>query len=187
MTTQPQPETVHVLGEEFMPPPIRQRETVRPHFRLAVDAAAQTLAEHIPQTEIDSLCVIMRAGLGMLPAFTTIHPHMPVGFIYISSPNEKDKPATLHTAKLSAEMHGGTALLLEPIVAYGKSAFAAIEALQKQAIRPKLASIIISNLAKRRLDEAGIESWTIAVDTMDEAGWLVPGAGDVGDRLWGRQ
>lgn len=130
---------------------------------------------------------IMRAGNGMLDAVLSMIPFAAAGFIGIY----RDK--FIHNTveyyfKMPAEIRGRTAILCDPIIATGDTAIAAIERLKSYEIgKIQILSLLISRHAVDRLaqEHPDVEVLTLEVEhEMNETGYLVPGLGDSGDRLY---
>ena len=130
---------------------------------------------------------IMRAGNGMLDAVLSMIPFASAGFIGIY----RDK--FIHNTveyyfKMPAEIRGRISILCDPIIASGDTAIAAIERLKSYEVgKIKILSLLISEHAVNRLREAhpDVDIFTLQVEKeMNENGFLVPGLGDSGDRLY---
>src|SRR5688572_26718300 len=135
---------------------------------------------------VGGLVVVMRAGLGFLPAFQERYPAADVGFIDITSPNEEELPAQITAQKIPDSLNGKDVIVLEPVIAYGKAVNLAVEAVSTFGATPHIASLVVSDRAAASLANSGVQTvWTISQDGMDPDGWLRPGVGDVGDRQWG--
>lgn len=130
---------------------------------------------------------ILRAGLGMLNGFLEVVPFANVGFIGL----QRDE-ATLMPSEYYCKLPecGGTEIfLLDPMLATGGSAVRAIESLYPLAPRSITLLTIIAapeGLARVKETYPDIEIYTAALDHgLNKLGYIVPGLGDAGDRLWG--
>ncbi len=180
---------VNIAGEEYMPSSLRTEPQTLQAYRLGVEEAGEALSNITSEDGLnpDGLVVVMRAGLGLLAPFMRRYPDADVGFIDIDSPNEEELPATMQSIKIPESLNDGEVILLESVIAYGKAACMAVEALKERRITAHIASIVVSDCVESRLNEAGCATLnTLAVDEMDDNGWLQPGIGDAGDRQWGQ-
>ena len=130
---------------------------------------------------------VLRAGLGLLPGVHDVLPTALVGMIGL----ERDA-ATLRARRYYFKvppLDGAWVLVLEPMLATGGSASDAVQALEAGgAARVAVLSVVATREGiDRVLDEnPGVRVVTAAVDpSLDERGYIVPGLGDFGDRLFG--
>lgn len=131
---------------------------------------------------------ILRAGLAMEAGVLRLIPTAPVGHIGIYR-----DPATLtpHTyyCKLPPDIGRRQALVVDPMLATGGSAVESISLLKAQAVRRvSLLVLIAAPEGIRRVQEAhpDVDIYAAAVDErLDDHGYIVPGLGDAGDRLYG--
>src|SRR5579875_3753393 len=122
---------------------------------------------------------ILRAGLAMEAGVLRLIPTAPVGHIGIYR-----DPATLtpHTyyCKLPPDIGRRQALVVDPMLATGGSAVESISLLKAQAARRVSLLILIA--------DPDVDIYAAAVDErLDDHGYIVPGLGDAGDRLYGTQ
>lgn len=152
----------------------------------------KTPLEETTQTMVEdnavSIVPILRAGLGMVNGVHTLFPTARVGHIGMYRDEETLIPHEYY-CKLPDGIENSIAILLDPMLATGGSAVAAIEFLKKRGCKDiRLMNII-------GVPE-GIEAVTkvhpdvkIYISTLDRAlndvGYIVPGLGDAGDRLFG--
>jgi uracil phosphoribosyltransferase len=130
---------------------------------------------------------IMRAGNGMLDAVLSMIPFASTGFIGVY----RDK--FLHSTveyyfKMPAEIQGKRAILCDPLVATADTAIAAIERLKSYEVGDiRILSILISEFAIKKIAEIhpDVKIYAVGVEKeMNAQGYLVPGLGDAGDRLY---
>ncbi|NPV44175.1 MAG: uracil phosphoribosyltransferase [Firmicutes bacterium] len=131
---------------------------------------------------------ILRAGLGMVNGMLKLIPAAKVGHIGLYRDPETLKPVEYY-CKLPPDVHERELILLDPMLATGGSASAAIDFLkEKGATNIKLMCLIaapegIEAVHKRH---PGVEIYTAAVDQcLNDHAYIVPGLGDAGDRLFG--
>ena len=130
---------------------------------------------------------IMRAGNGMLDAILSMIPFASAGFIGIY----RDKfihETVEYYFKMPADIKGRRALLCDPLVATADTMIAAIDRLKSYEVNQiKVVTILVSQSAIERIHHfhPDVEIFTLNVETeINEAGYLVPGLGDAGDRLY---
>lgn len=135
-----------------------------------------------------ALVPILRAGLGMVDALMDIIPAAKIGHIGLYRNEETLEPIEYY-CKLPTDVAERQVLVLDPMLATGGSAIDAITMIKKRNVtRIKFVCIIaapegIDALTKAHPD---VEIYCGAVDEkLNERGYIVPGLGDAGDRLFG--
>jgi uracil phosphoribosyltransferase len=135
-----------------------------------------------------AVCPILRAGVGMLDGVLSLISGARVGFIGLYRNEETLEPVEYYV-KLPQDIAERDVILLDPMLATGNSTAAAIETVKKagaQSIR--LIAVIAAPEGIERLHSAHPDVHVVvaAVDRrLDERGYIVPGLGDAGDRLYG--
>ncbi len=131
---------------------------------------------------------ILRAGLGMVDGILSLIPTARVGHIGLYRDPETFQPVEYY-CKLPEDIHERTLIVLDPMLATGGSAVAAIDFLkQKGARNIKFVGLIAAPEGLRLLEEAhpDIEIYVGEIDEkLNEHKYIVPGLGDAGDRLFG--
>ncbi|GAB1407023.1 uracil phosphoribosyltransferase [Thermomonas brevis] len=135
-----------------------------------------------------TLVPILRAGLGFLPGVQALLPAAPVSVIGLRRNEATHRPEGYYQ-RLADRMHERTALLIDPMLATGGSAVAAIDIL-KQAGCPRIKAIFLVAAPEglRAIEAAhpDVEVYVAAIDQrLDEHAYIRPGLGDAGDRLFG--
>ena len=134
------------------------------------------------------LVPILRAGLGMLSSILQVIPHARVGFIGLKRDETSLEPAVYHRS-LPKDLRPFEVVLIDPMLATGGSAVTALELLQERgAEHISFVNILAAPEGIRRVRKAfpGLPIFTAAVDDhLNEKGYIVPGLGDAGDRLFG--
>lgn len=130
---------------------------------------------------------IMRAGNGMLDAVLSMIPFASTGFIGLY--RDKFIHSTVeYYFKMPADIQGKQAILCDPLVATAETAIAAIERLKSYEVgNIRILSILISAYAAKKIAEShpDVKIFAVGVEhEMNEQGYLVPGLGDAGDRLY---
>ena len=135
-----------------------------------------------------ALVPILRAGLGMVDAIMNLIPAAKIGHIGLYRNEETLEPVEYY-CKLPTDISQRQVLVLDPMLATGGSAVAAINFIKKRGARNiKFACIIAAPEGIKVLREAhpDVEVICGALDEkLNEHGYIVPGLGDAGDRLFG--
>jgi uracil phosphoribosyltransferase len=134
------------------------------------------------------LVPVLRAGLGMLNAILDLIPSARVGFIGLKR-HEQTLEAAVYHKSLPNDLSNFEVILIDPMLATGGSAVAALTLLHERgAKRVRLVNLVAApegiSHVHRFYPELPI--FTAAVDDrLNEHGYIVPGLGDAGDRLFG--
>jgi uracil phosphoribosyltransferase len=131
---------------------------------------------------------VLRAGLGMLEAFLDVVPKARVGHIGLQR-DETTAVASQYYAKFPTGLSDCHVFMVDPMLATGGSALAAIDLLRRQGARDiRLLCIVAAPEGVRALTDAhpDVRIYTPVVDEcLNEHKFIVPGLGDFGDRLYG--
>lgn len=135
-----------------------------------------------------ALVPILRAGLGMVDALMSLIPAAKVGHIGLYRDHETLQPVEYY-CKLPTDIEQRQVLVLDPMLATGGSASAAIDFIkQRGAKKIKLMCIIGApeGVAVVQKAHPDVDIYVAALDKgLNEHGYIVPGLGDAGDRLFG--
>lgn len=130
---------------------------------------------------------IMRAGNGMLDAVLSMIPFASAGFIGIYRDRFVNNTVEYYF-KMPQDIKGKLAILCDPLVATADTMIAAIERLKSYEVdKIRILSILISEHAIQRIHSLhpDVEIMTLNIEKeVNEHGYLVPGLGDAGDRLF---
>ncbi len=188
---------------------IRDKETAPAEFRRGVSEVTSLLAyeatktfETVPlpiQTPLAAftgaalaraviLAPILRAGLGMVESLLRILPAASVGHIGLMRDEETHRPSSYY-CNLPSHLAEAEVLVLDPMLATGWSATAAISQLkEKGALRIRFLCLVScpEGLNQLRAAHPDTPIFTAAIDErLDDRAYIVPGLGDAGDRSWG--
>jgi uracil phosphoribosyltransferase len=134
------------------------------------------------------LVPVLRAGLGMLDAILELIPHARVGFIGLKR-EETTLRAQFYHKSLPKNLSRFEVILIDPMLATGGSAVAALDLLAEQgAKRIRLVSLVAAPEGIRRVRKSypQLPIFTAAIDRrLNHKGYILPGLGDAGDRLFG--
>ncbi len=130
---------------------------------------------------------ILRAGLGLLEAATELLPDVRVGYAGLERDETTLQPTSYYLKV--PELRDASVLLLDPMLATGGSAaFAATLLRDRGAADVQLVCVVAAPEGVRRLasEHPDVRVVTAALDEgLDPSGYIVPGLGDFGDRLFG--
>ena len=188
---------------------LRKKETGTKDFRENLDEIAGLMAYEItrdvPVREIRietplKACVtqelareivlvpVLRAGLGMVDGITNLIPTAKVGHVGLYRDHKTLEPMNYY-AKFPGIINEAVVLVLDPMLATGGSASSAISTLKKEgASFIKLVCIVGAPEGVKRIetDHPDVGIYLAALDEgLNELGYIVPGLGDAGDRLFG--
>jgi uracil phosphoribosyltransferase len=188
---------------------LRRKETETKDFRYNLSEIAALMAYEItrdlPMKEADVvtpmgkcrtreltgtvvLIPVLRAGLGMVEGITNLIPDAKVGHIGIYRDHETLKPMTYYS-KLPDNLSDAVVMVLDPMLATGGSASAAISAIKESGARKiKLVCIIGAPEGVKKIEEdhPDVQIYLAGLDErLNEIGYILPGLGDAGDRLFG--
>ena len=131
---------------------------------------------------------ILRAGLGMVEGVTNLIPSAKVGHIGLYRDPQTLEPVEYY-CKLPADSENRELLVLDPMLATGGSASAAINFIKKRNCHHiRLVNLIAApeGIARIQKDHPDVDIYVAALDSpLNDHGYIVPGLGDAGDRLFG--
>jgi uracil phosphoribosyltransferase len=191
---------------------LRDRTTPSPTFRalaeelvtlLAYEATRSVRTEPVrvetPVSTAEGLALgtplplvvpILRAGLGMLEGMVKLVPTAEVGFLGMVRDEQTFEP-TVYAERLPADLESRQCFVLDPMLATGGSLLAAIEYLFDRGARDVTAICLIAAPEGLAAVERATEGRDVTIvvgavdERLDERGYIVPGLGDAGDRLYG--
>jgi len=131
---------------------------------------------------------VLRAGLGMLDSILQLIPHARVGFIGLKREETTLKASTYHQS-LPRDLTNFEVILIDPMLATGGSAVAAMDLLAGLKVRRvRMVNLVAAPEGIRHLHRRypNLPIFTAAVDrALNNKGYILPGLGDAGDRLFG--
>ena len=132
---------------------------------------------------------VLRAGLGMLDGMTRMMPSAEVGFLGMKRDEEHPTQQITYANRLPDDLSGRQCFLIDPMLATGGSAMDAITIVKRSRPRSiKFLCIIAAPEGLKALSEAhpDVHIYCAAVDEkLNEHGYILPGLGDAGDRIFG--
>jgi uracil phosphoribosyltransferase len=189
---------------------IRDKKTGTKEFREIVDELAALMAfeitRHLPLQEVEvetpvsvaksnvlagkklGIIPILRAGLGMVDGILKLIPTAKVGHVGLYRDPETLQPVEYYV-KLPSDINERELIVVDPMLATGGSAIEAINSLKNRGAKNiKFMCIIAAPEGIEALQEAhpDVEIYVAGLDEkLNEKGYIVPGLGDAGDRLFG--
>ena len=131
---------------------------------------------------------ILRAGIGMVDGLLSLVPAAKVGHIGMYRDEETLEPVE-YLVKLPEDIDQRQIFVVDPMLATGGSAILAVDSLKKRgAANIKFVCLVAAPEGVKKLQEAhpDIDIYTASLDEkLNEHGYIVPGLGDAGDRLFG--
>ena len=135
---------------------------------------------------------VLRAGLGMLDGMTRLLPMAEVGFLGLVR-DELTLEASLYADRLPEDLRGRQVYVLDPMLATGGTLGAVVRVLADRGADDVTAICLLAapeGLAalSDEVDGLGLPVTVVLAgvdDRLDDQGWIVPGLGDAGDRLYG--
>lgn len=133
------------------------------------------------------ICPILRAALGMLDSVFKLIPDASVGFLGFQR-NEKTLEAEFYYAKLPVDHTERTAIIIDPMFATGGTAIDAVNFLKKKGVQDIRFLCLVAapeGLKKFHDVHPDVSVFTACIDDgLNENGYIVPGLGDAGDRVF---
>lgn len=189
---------------------LRNKDTKVPQFRQLVREIAQMevyeATREVPTREVKvttplmdttgvqlaedgfAIVPILRAGMGMLEGALDVLPSANVGVLGMERDEVTHEPREYY-AKMPAGIENKTVLLVDPMLATGGSALAAISYLRAAGVKDLRALFLVGapQGAKAVLEaDPDIHIWLAAMDyDLNDAAYILPGLGDAGDRIFG--
>lgn len=189
---------------------LRNKDTKVPQFRQLVRELAQMevyeATREVPTRNVNvttplmdtagvkladdgfAIVPILRAGMGMLEGALDMIPSANVGVLGMERDEATHEPREYY-AKMPKGIKDKTVLLVDPMLATGGSAIAAVSYLRKVGVKDLRALFLVGapQGAKSLLEaDPDIHIWVAAMDDdLNDAAYILPGLGDAGDRIFG--
>ena len=189
---------------------LRDRQTPTVHFRKLVneltllltyeatqDLPTETVEIETPLERMEAqrisgkkvaVCPVLRAGMGMLEGVLSLISSARVGFIGLYRDEETLEPVEYYV-KLPDDLAQRDAIVLDPMLATGNSSAAAIASVKAAGARSVTLVCLVAapdGIERVHREHPDVHVVCAAIDRgLDERGYIVPGLGDAGDRLYG--
>ena len=159
-----------------------------PTQEITVETPLETTTQTIVKENSIAIVPILRAGLGMVDGILSLFPAAKVGHIGLYRDEETLEPQEYY-CKLPANIEEKVVMLVDPMLATGGSAVDAITMLKKRGVKKiKFMAILAAPEGLEKVASAHPDA-EIYVSTLDrclnEHGYILPGLGDAGDRIFG--
>jgi uracil phosphoribosyltransferase len=155
---------------------------------IEIETPLETMQAPVIDGKKTVFVVIMRAGSGLLDGMLEVVPGARVGHVGLYR-DPKSLVAVEYYFKMPHDMHERDAIVLDPMLATGNSAVAAVERLKEtkpRSIRFVCLLAAPEGLKKFHDVHPDVPIYTAAIDRqLNDHGYIVPGLGDAGDRLFG--
>jgi uracil phosphoribosyltransferase len=155
---------------------------------ITIETPLETMQSPVIEGRKTVFVSIMRAGAGFLDGMLSVVPGARVGHIGLYR-DPKTLGAIEYYFKMPADMHERDAIVLDPMLATGNSAVAAVERLKEtnpKSIRFVCLLAAPQGLAHFHGHHPEVPVYTAAIDReLNDHGYIVPGLGDAGDRIFG--
>ena len=204
--------TVHVLDHPLIQHKLsilRSKDTGVKEFRELVSEIAGLMCyeatRNLPLIDVDvetpvatahckklagkklAIVPVLRAGLGMVDSMVDLIPSAKIGHIGLYRDPETHKPVEYY-CKLPDDIANRQVFVVDPMLATGGSAVAAIDFLKKHGCKNIIMNIIgcPEGVAAVQKAHPDVEMYLAAVDEkLNENAYIIPGLGDAGDRIFG--
>ena len=131
---------------------------------------------------------ILRAGLGMMDGVLELIPSARISVVGMYR-NEETLEPVFYFEKLAGQIEERLALVIDPMLATGGSMIATIDLLKERGSNHIKALVLVAapeGIAALEKAHPDVELYTAAVDDcLDDAGYILPGLGDAGDKIFG--
>jgi uracil phosphoribosyltransferase len=155
---------------------------------IEIDTPLERMTAHMVSGKKLTLVPILRAGLGMVEGMLRLMPSVRVGHIGLYREHDTLQPVDYYF-KIPPDPEARDFIVLDPMLATGGSASAAVQSLKRNgATRVRLVCLVAAPEGVQRMldDHPDVHVYTAALDRqLDEHGYILPGLGDAGDRLFG--
>ena len=149
--------------------------------------SGQTEVQRISGKKV-TVVPILRAGLGMLDGVLDMIPSAKVSVVGLSRNHETLQPEN-YFEKFVGQLDERTALIIDPMLATAGSMIATVSLLKARGCKDIRALVLVAAPeGVRALDRAhpDVRCWTASVDShLNEVGYIIPGLGDAGDKIFG--
>ncbi len=131
---------------------------------------------------------ILRAGIGMLDGFLNLIPSAKVSVLGLER-DEQTLQARTYYKKLVPDVENRIAMIIDPMLATGSSLIAAIDVLKASGCKDIRVMVLVAapeGIAKVEAAHPDVRIFTASIDEgLNEQGYIIPGLGDAGDKIFG--
>lgn len=159
-----------------------------PVYETEIETPMQKMKTHKINENHYAFVPILRAGTGMLDGIINVIPNAKIGHIGMYRDEETLIP-NVYFFKVPKDIDKREVIILDPMLATGGSGLDAIELLKKEGVtKIKFLCIIAApeGLARIEKEHPDVEIYCASIDEkLNDIGYIVPGLGDAGDRIFG--
>ena len=159
-----------------------------PMHEIMIETPMETMRSRLIDGKKLVFVPILRAGTGLLDGFLSVVPGARVGHVGLYR-DPKSLVAVEYYFKMPSGMRERDAIVLDPMLATGNSAVAAVERLKEARPRTIRLVCLVScpeGIARFQAVHPEVPVYTAAIDRqLNDHGYIVPGLGDAGDRIFG--
>jgi len=159
-----------------------------PLKEITIETPLKKTNGHVLDGKKICLLPILRAGLGMVDAVLSVIPAARVGHLGIYRNEETFEPVEYYS-NVPIHISERIVLILDPMLATGGSATAAVEFLKKKKVKKiKFLGLVAAPEGVKALEKAdpSVDIYVASIDEgLNEKAYILPGLGDAGDRLFG--
>ncbi len=159
-----------------------------PTQEIIVETPLETVKQTVVKENSIAIVPILRAGLGMVDGILSLFPSAKVGHIGLYRNEETLEPQEYY-CKLPVDIEEKVVMVVDPMLATGGSAVDAIKMLKKRGCKKiKFLAIIAAPEGVEKVTEEhpDVEIFVATLDRcLNENGYILPGLGDAGDRIFG--
>jgi uracil phosphoribosyltransferase len=131
---------------------------------------------------------ILRAGIGMLDGVLDLIPNAKVSVVGIARNHQTLQPEP-YFERLADQLEARLAMIIDPMLATGGSLIATIDMLKRKGCRQIKALVLVAapeGIKALALAHPDVQLYTASIDHhLDENGYIIPGLGDAGDKIFG--
>ena len=167
---------------------VRQENVGTKEFREVIGEIAQLMCYEATRGKKLAIVPILRAGIGMVDGMLSLIPAAKVGHIGLYRDPETLEPVEYY-CKLPADCEEREVFVVDPMLATGGSSVAAIRMLKEKGVKHiRFLCILAAPEGVKKMQEAhpDVDIYIGALDEkLNDHGYIVPGLGDAGDRIFG--
>jgi uracil phosphoribosyltransferase len=171
------------------------RELTNEIARLLAYEATTTIRGWAGEVQIEQIAgrkvtvvPILRAGLGMLDGVLDMIPNAKVSVVGVSRNHETLQPEQ-YFERFVGHLEERTALIIDPMLATAGSMIATVDLLKRRGCKDIRALVLVAapeGIAALDKAHPDVRCWTAAIDShLNEVGYIIPGLGDAGDKIFG--
>ena len=159
-----------------------------PTEEVEIETPLETMAAQRISGKKVAVCPVLRAGIGMLDGVLSLVSSARVGFLGMYRDEDTLQPVEYYV-KLPGDLEQRDAIVLDPMLATGNSSAAAVAAVKEAGAQSVTLVCLVAapeGIERLHAEHPDVTVVCASIDRgLDERGYIVPGLGDAGDRLYG--